>query len=646
MTNPPDTSEQILVLTPTGNDAANAVFVLHQAGLTGRICRDCADLDREFREGAGALLVAEEALTAGTVRCLIELLSMQPQWSDIPLLLITSASETAQAGQTLLNTFAPHGNISLIERPLHPILLVSAMRAALRARRRQYQLRDFLEEQEQTRTRLQIALEAGRLGHWDLDLRTKSATRSRRHDQIFGYEELLPDWSYEIFLQHVHPDDRAHVDDTFQKSVAACGGWEFECRIIRADQRGAWIWARGLCLPGEDGNPRRLMGVVADITERKRAEAELKASEERLRKIFTSAALGLGLIDLNKRFLRVNPAFVAITGYSEEELLQMSLGDLNHPDDVPPNNELLRQLKERKIPQFEMEKRYVRKDRRIIWVSAIVSLLFDAEGKPQFLGVIQDITERKQIEEELRNAREHLEKTVQQRTAELQTKVGELEAFSYSVSHDLRAPLRAMQGFSRFLIEDYSDRLDETGKDYINRIVTAAERLDRLVSDILTYSRFARADIKTSPIDLERLIRDVIEHYPTLQEPHATIEITRPLPRVTGHEGSLTQCISNILGNAVKFVALGVKPRIRIWSEPLDAKVRIHFQDNGIGIPPEQHHRIFQMFEKGSHSQLYEGTGIGLAIVQKAVGRMGGQVGVESQPGQGSRFWIQLSKAS
>jgi signal transduction histidine kinase len=240
---------------------------------------------------------------------------------------------------------------------------------------------------------------------------------------------------------------------------------------------------------------------------------------------------------------------------------------------------------------------------------------------------------------------ENLEQRVAERTRKLEETISELEAFSYSVSHDLRAPLRAMHGYSHVLIEDFGDGMDEKAREYIRRILTASERLDRLIQDILTYSRFARSDIEVSRISLESLVHDVVQQYPALQAPRAEVEIKAPLLSVMGHVASLTQCVSNILTNAVKFVTPGTLPKVKIWTEPVDSGVRIWIHDNGIGIPSAHQKRIFCMFERGPHAAGYEGTGIGLAIVKKAVERMGGEVGVQSEVGEGSKFWIQLDAA-
>ena len=240
---------------------------------------------------------------------------------------------------------------------------------------------------------------------------------------------------------------------------------------------------------------------------------------------------------------------------------------------------------------------------------------------------------------------QNLEAKVAERTARLQQTVSDLEAFSYSVSHDLRAPLRAMQGYAFILQEDYRASLDESGMDYLQRIVTAANRLDQLVQDLLTYSKTARDQFVFDTVDLQNLVADIVRQYPLFQEPAAQVRISGKLAPVRGHEASLAQCVSNLLANAVKFQKPNSVPCVDIWTENGNGRVKVLFKDNGIGIPPEQQQRIFQIFERGSHQQAYEGTGIGLAIVKKAVERMGGVVGVESEPQVGSTFWFELPAA-
>jgi signal transduction histidine kinase len=227
--------------------------------------------------------------------------------------------------------------------------------------------------------------------------------------------------------------------------------------------------------------------------------------------------------------------------------------------------------------------------------------------------------------------------------AALQQTNQSLEIFSHSISHDLRSPLFAIRGFSEALKEDYEDKLDSTGKDYLNRIMSAALRMDNLIRDILAYSKVSRAELSLRTVSLQPLVKQLIEEFPPAQQQY--FHIDAQLPDVRANPTLLGQCLSNLLSNAVKFVPAGKTPSVRIWGQNLGSFVKLWIEDNGIGIAPENQQRIFQMFKR-INAAGYEGTGIGLAVVAKGVERMGGKVGVESEPEHGSRFWIQLCSGS
>lgn len=296
--------------------------------------------------------------------------------------------------------------------------------------------------------------------------------------------------------------------------------------------------------------------------------------------------------------------------------------------------------------------------------------------------------QQSQLREQLQNYTTELEQRVAERTRELQETNTELEAFTYSVSHDLRAPLRTMQGFTQALVEDYSNELDPLGQDYAHYIAEAAVSMDTLISDLLTYSRLSRAEIRMQPIDLSRVIAEGLSQLDAqVHERQAQVTIEEPLPQVMAHRTTLVQIVANLLTNAIKFVKPNVQPQVRVWAEerkrggegergrererenfstlaprqginlhpltpspphPFSSQkwVRLWIQDNGIGIASEYQERIFHVFERLHGVETYPGTGIGLAIVRKGMERMGGQAGVESQPNQGSRFWIELPKVS
>jgi len=238
-----------------------------------------------------------------------------------------------------------------------------------------------------------------------------------------------------------------------------------------------------------------------------------------------------------------------------------------------------------------------------------------------------------------------LERKVEERTASLREAMTQMEEFSYTVSHDLRSPLRAMQGYAHLLVEDYGEKLDETGVNYLDRIGRAAERMDRMTSDLLTYSRLSSTRVELAPVNIESVVRHAVEQYIELPRKPAQVQIVAPLASVMAHEPSLTQAIANLLTNAVKFVKPGEPAMITLRTESIGTRVRIWVEDQGISIAPELQPALFRMFERLPTGGTYEGTGIGLAIVKKAAEKMGGTCGVESDGFSGSKFWIELAAA-
>ena len=275
----------------------------------------------------------------------------------------------------------------------------------------------------------------------------------------------------------------------------------------------------------------------------------------------------------------------------------------------------------------------------------------ELEGLNQQLSLEMDQRRKAELavrasEEQLRQINAELEERMAQRTSELQETNAELESFAHSVSHDLRAPLRAMEGFAIALAEDYGDRLDDEGRNFATRIVDSARRLDTLISDLLSYSRLGRAHLSIQQVALHQVVQEVLEQLKTeIADRNATILVEDRLPAVQGHQATLVQVISNLVTNALKFVGPEA-PRVRIWAEQRERDmIRLCVKDKGIGIDPSYHDRIFRIFERLHGVESFPGTGVGLAIVSRGCERLGGRCGVDSDVGQGSCFWIELPRA-
>lgn len=249
---------------------------------------------------------------------------------------------------------------------------------------------------------------------------------------------------------------------------------------------------------------------------------------------------------------------------------------------------------------------------------------------------------RHQSETALHSLNQTLETRIKQRTQQLEEINEELKAFTYTISHDLRAPLRAIQGFAMALKEDYEDKLDEIGLDYARRLTESANRLDGLIQDLLAYSHLSRSDLKLKSVDINTVVEEAQKNLATeITKKEAQITVIKPLGSMISNYTILTQIVTNLLHNSLKFVEPSVKPRIKIWSESKNEYLRLYVEDNGIGISQEHHDRIFKIFERLHGVDTYSGTGIGLAIARKGMERLGGQIGVESSTGNGSRFWLE-----
>ena len=388
--------------------------------------------------------------------------------------------------------------------------------------------------------------------------------------------------------------------------------------------------------------------ISRDITERKRAEDALRESEARKSAILETALDAILSIDHEGRVHEWNPAAEKIFGYSRTEALGRKMDELIIPSS-------LREYYRDGLAEYLMtgagsllgrpiELTVMRGDGTEFRAELAITRN-SWEDPTMYTCFLRDITERKRAEEEIQKLNADLEQRVIERTAQLEAINKELTSFTYSVSHDLRAPLRALQGLSNALLEDYAARFDDIGKDYCRRIVTAAGRMDTLIQDLLAYSRLSRTDLELKAVDLALVVSDVKHQLESdLQENKVELAVEGVLPAVLGHRATLGQVMGNLVSNAIKFVAPGVRPRVRIRAEESGDFFRLWVEDNGIGVALEHQERIFRIFERLHGVETYPGTGIGLAIVQKGVERLGGRVGLESAPGEGSRFWIELKK--
>jgi PAS domain S-box-containing protein len=387
----------------------------------------------------------------------------------------------------------------------------------------------------------------------------------------------------------------------------------------------------------EPVDPEVLIASVRALLRMRRAEEFARKAASEWRSTFDAIQDGVLVVDAGGKISRCNRAFAALSGKPFQAILGREPRDFFAQDLKFDGGGLVEDL----------GRGQTRQTAEIPWGTGWIRLTVDPiikDGVYQGATcILSDITERNAAKEQLRALNVDLERRVGERTERLQAVVRELEAFTYTIAHDLRAPLRSMHRFSEVLIEEYGPRLDATGQDYARCIIAGAEKMDTLIGNLLEYSRLAQSEIKLRrlrPSDLVAAVSKALWNEVSAEPPELVVEGS--LPEVVGDPMLLSQVLLNLLSNAVKFVRPGVTPRVRVTGERREGKVVLSVVDNGIGIPPESRANLFKVFERLGPAKEYPGTGIGLAIVRRAMERMDGECGVESEAGQGSRFWISL----
>lgn len=378
--------------------------------------------------------------------------------------------------------------------------------------------------------------------------------------------------------------------------------------------------------------------------------------ETRRNRFFVLSIELLAISDFQGVFKQLNPTWEKVLGFKSDELKARPFLDFVHPDDRESTRDRIDGLKRDSAP-ITFESRFRARDNTYRWLEFSVAS-FIAEQFLYFFA--RDVTQRKKSEHQIQALNRDLEKRAtelevlndqlkkevhERKVAEeaLQDTNVELESFSYTVSHDLRAPLRAMQGFAVALLDDYGKQLDDMGKEYARRIIFSSRRMDNLIQDLLVYGRLSRSELQPQPLAVEAIVSEALSQLENeIKECKAMVEVSNPLPSVMGHYATLVQVMTNLVSNAIKFMHNSDKPKVRIWAETKNGWVRLWIQDNGIGIAPDHHARIFRVFERLHGVETYPGTGIGLAIVRKGMERLGGRVGLESEVDRGSKFWIEL----
>jgi PAS domain S-box-containing protein len=366
-----------------------------------------------------------------------------------------------------------------------------------------------------------------------------------------------------------------------------------------------------------------------DIDDLHMVEKLLRKSKAWSRSIFEGSPVGIALLNTNSIVIEVNPALEQILGYSANEIRNIGISNITHIDDIEKDSRLFDNLLESNIESYKIEKRYIRKDNKIIWANVMVSYIQNVGEDFQFIiAMIEDITQQKENEESQRLLVERLEETNK-----------ELDNFAYIVSHDLKAPLRGIGSLANWLITDYKDKLDKEGADIIDLLINRVERMKNFIDGILQYSRVSRVKENDVEIDLNRVVREVID----LLAPPENIEIKvkSQLPVIKGDRIYIEQIFQNLLSNAIKFMD---KPegKIRINCKETEGFWEFSVKDNGAGIDEKYFNKIFMIFQTLQPRDKFESTGVGLSIVKKIIETNGGKIWLTSEVKKGTTFYFTI----
>jgi PAS domain S-box-containing protein len=404
-----------------------------------------------------------------------------------------------------------------------------------------------------------------------------------------------------------------------------------------------------------DGEIVGILGIVKDISERKKAEAELKAQQRQLYQIhqildFHIQNSPLAVIEWDKEFriIRWSGQAEKMFGWTEAEMKARKPNDwpFSHEDDRAAVRKVMADLLLGATPHnLSVNRNYTRSGEVLCceWYNS--ALLDDDNQLVSILSLVHDITERKQAEEQLRALNAELERRVAERTAQLEAKNKELETFAYSVSHDLKAPLRGIDGYGRLLQEEHTAVLNEEGQIFLRNIRQATQQMGRLIDDLLAYSRLERRDIRPAPINLAALVGGLLaEQQETIAARSVKINQINLDIAIQTDPDALSMALRNLIDNALKFSKETPAPAIEIGCRQTEESVQLWVRDNGIGFDPKFITRIFEIFQRLHRAEDYPGTGIGLALARKAAERMNGAAWAESEPGQGATFYLQIPK--
>ncbi len=496
-------------------------------------------------------------------------------------------------------------------------------------------------ELRRERELLALAVDSGGIGIWSYDEKTR---RTYWNDQLYRLLGVEPRKGGmedgETFFEFIHPEDRQGIlQGTRAVIEAGSDRLELEFRIVRGDGRVRWLASRGTVERDESGQVTRLQGVNFDITDKKRYEIEIRESRAQFRSVLENALDAAYRRDLQAgSYDYVSPVFDRILGYPLAEVEEMTaevLLGLVHPEDRTRATAEMEAALRAGVGRIEYRMR--RKDGVYIWVADQFTIQRDDAGRPRHrTGVLRDISGRKCTELELAAQR----KTLTTKLAELEQRNEELAEYAYIVSHDLRAPLRAVRNYVDFLTEDLDGRLSGDQQTCLEGLRKATSEGLALIDDLLAFALVGQKPEAPEKIAISELVREVLS---LLSLPDKSLVTVRDgCPPVTADRSLLKQILKNLIENGLKFNSSDA-PRVEVSGRyTADHRIEIRVSDNGIGIAPRYREQVFRVFQRLHPSSVHGGTGIGLAIVKKAAANLGGSVSLDSTPGQGATFILDL----
>ena len=404
---------------------------------------------------------------------------------------------------------------------------------------------------------------------------------------------------------------------------------------------GEIMLVEGSCVVAEIGGEQQIIGVARDITEVQRAEDALRQSEEKFAKVFHASPDGIMVLHAEDGLiLDINESFEKLLERSREEVVGCTVGDIGLWANPKLRNRFIAEVRAKgMVSGYEILMRTKSGRLRDTTVSTV---LIDIAGTPCLISIARDVTDQRHAEEEIRNLNVTLEQRVRERTADLEAAMRELESFSYSVSHDLRSPLRAIAGYARVIEEDHAQRIGAEGRSQLQRIVSNAIRMGEIIDDLLDFSRIGRAELKRVSIDMAGLAREVLAEMPEAGAGNRMEVSLKAMPAVLADRSLIRQVWSNLLSNAVKYSRKQERVAIEIGGHVEGGEARFYVRDNGIGFDMAYASKLFHVFQRLHRDTAFEGTGVGLAIVARIVQRHGGRVWAEGIPDQGATFHFAL----